>query len=129
MNVSVTLADDKYYPSFQREKGTKGKNISKRVLRQGKGGAVISPERVYWKIGKYSEGEVAHSYEVVDQISPEKQYKYIVVAASAKDAKQYAKERHKRRVLRFKGLARHAISLAMKKIYTKEKLDVNSITR
>jgi len=117
MDVKVTLADDRFYPSFKRQKGTSGKNISRRILRSGKDGTEVTPDRVVWRVGKYVKGEVIHSYEVTDTVSADKVYKYIVVAHSQKEATEYAKERHKRRVRQYKGLARLAISLAMKAVY------------
>lgn len=119
MDVQVVLADDRYYPSFKRQKGTSGKNISRRILRSGKDGTEVTPERVVWRVGKYMKGEVVHSYEVTDTVSADKVYKYIVVAPSQKDAQEYAKNRHKARVRQYKGLARLAISLAMKAVYDK----------
>lgn len=119
MDITVTMADDKYYPSFKRDKGSKGKNISKRVLRQGKDGPVITPEKVVWATGKYVRGQVVHSFDVVDKVSTEKVIKYIIVTGSAKEATRLAKQLHKSRVKRHKYLARHAIGLAMKAIYDK----------
>lgn len=119
MDLEITLADDKFYPSFARQKGSKGKNISTRVLRHGQNGPVVQPEKVVWKIGKYVKGQIAHSYEVKDKISEDKTIQYIIVAESAEQAKNYAKETHKNRVMRYKSLARFAIGLAMKSIYDK----------
>ena len=119
MEISVKLADDKYYPSFRRDKGSKGKMVSQRVLRQGKNGPVVTPDKVVWRVGKYVKGEVIHSYEIEDKISDQKEVKYIMVAKSEKDAMKYAKQFHKGRVKRHKYLAKHAIGLAMKAIYDK----------
>jgi len=119
MEITITQADGKYYPSFKREMGSKGKNVSRRVLRQGKNGAVINPKRVIWRLPKYYKGQVAHSYEVQDKISSEKIIQYIIVAESQKDAMKYARDFHKNRVKRHKSLARHAIGVAMKAIYDK----------
>lgn len=119
MDIQVTLADDKYYPSFRRDKGAKGRNVSKRVLRQGKDGPVVSPKKVIWRVGKYVKGEVVHSYEVEDKVSQEKTIRYIMVANSQNAAVKYAKEFHKSRVKQHKGLARLAVGLAMKAIYDK----------
>jgi len=119
MEISVKLADDKYYPSFRRDKGSKGKMVSQRVLRQGKNGPVVTPDKVVWRVGKYVRGEVIHSYEIEDKVSDQKTISYIMVAKSEKDATKYAKQFHKGRVKRHKGLAKHAIGLAMKAIYDK----------
>lgn len=120
MNLEIELADDRYFPSFKREKGAKGKNVSRRILRAGgKDGTEVVPERVVWRVGKYVRGEVVHSYEVKDIVSPDKTDQYIIVAPTQKDAKEYAKKRHEARVKAFKGLARMALSLAMKSVYSK----------
>lgn len=73
-----------------------------------------------WKVGKYVKGEIVHSYEVTDTISSEKIDKYIIVAPTTKEANEYAKTRHKNRVKQHKGLARLALSLAMKAVYNKQ---------
>lgn len=93
--------------------------MSQRVLRSGVGGPVISPSRVVWKIGKYTKGQVVHSFEVEDKIADNKTVKYIVVTDTLANAKKYAKERHKARVRKNKTLAKHALGLAMKAIYDK----------
>lgn len=85
-DISVTHADGRYTPSWKRE----GRR-ARRVLRAGERGAEVTPSRVVWKTGKYVKGEVLHSYEVVDQVAPDKQYAYILVtdgggAAAAKYA-------------------------------------------
>ena len=72
MEISVTLADSKYYPSFKRDKGSKGKQVSMRVLRQGKDGPVVTPSKVIWRLPKYYKGQVAHSYEIADKVSNDK---------------------------------------------------------
>ena len=125
MDIKITEADSKYYPSFQREKGAKGKRVSKRVLRQGKDGAVIDPGRVIWRCEKYQKGEVLHSYEVEDRISEEKTVKYILVTNSMKDARTYAQTFHKSRVKRNKSLAKYAVGLAMKAVYDKQNVNDN----
>lgn len=119
MDLKVQIADDKYYPSFVRKSGAKGKNISSRVLRKGPNGPVVDDAKVVWILGKYVKGQVAHSFEVTDVVSKDKIIKYIVVAESQKNALQYAKERHKRRVRQFKSLAKHALGVAMKSVYDK----------
>lgn len=119
MDVSVKLADDKYWPSFKRDKGSKGKKVSERVLRQGPDGPVVKPDKVVWRLGKYAKGQVAHSYEVEDKVSSDKTIKYIIVCSSEKEALKTARQFHKSRVKRHKSLAKHALSLAMKAIYDK----------
>lgn len=119
MDISLTLADDKYFPSFQRDKGSKGKNVSKRVLRQGQNGPVVTPKKVVWKLAKYTKKQVAHSFEVQDKISDDKVIEYIIVAETEKKALRVAKQFHRSRVKRHKNLAKYAIGVAMKAIYDK----------
>lgn len=119
MDISVTLADSKYYPSFKRDKGSKGKNVSSRVLRQGQNGPVVTPKKVVWKLDKYTKNQSAHSYEVQDKISDDKVIEYIIVAETEKKALRAAKDFHKSRVKRHKNLAKYAIGVAMKAIYDK----------
>lgn len=119
MDISLTLADDKYFPSFKRDKGSKGKNVAQRVLRQGQNGPVVTPKKVFWKLGKYTKKQVAHSFEVQDKISEDKVIEYIIVAESDKKALRFAKQFHKSRVKRHKGLAKVAIGMAMKAVYDK----------
>jgi hypothetical protein len=119
MEITVTLADDKYFPSFKRDKGSKGKQVSKRVLRDGKDGPVVKPDKVVWRVKKYFKGQVVHSYEVEDRVSQDKSIKYIIVTESSKSAERYAKQFHRARVKQHSGLAKLAISLAMKGVYDK----------
>lgn len=119
MDISVKLADDKYWPSFKRDKGAKGKNVSQRVLRQGIDGPVVTPKKVVWRLGKYAKGEVAHSFEVKDRVSEQKTVEYIIVTHSEKEALRTAREFHKSRVKRHKSLAKHAVTVGMKAIYDK----------
>ena len=60
-----------------------------------------------------------HVFEVVDSSADPKIDKYLLVANDEKTARDYAVERHKRLVRRYKGLARTALSLAMKAVYDK----------
>ena len=119
MDISLTLADSKYFPSFKRDKGAKGKNVSQRVLRQGQNGPVVTPKKVVWKLGKYTKKQVAHSYEVQDKISDDKVIEYIIVAETEKKALRFAKQFHRSRVKQYKGLAKVAIGMAMKAVYDK----------
>ena len=126
MDLTVSLADDRYYPSFKRDKGSKK---ARRILRAGQDGPEVTPDRVVWVVGKYVKGESVHSYEVVDKIAENKTDKYIAVAETKKTAKNYAKERHKARVRRNKTLAKHALGLAMKAIYDKNGGENDDITQ
>lgn len=125
MDISLQLADDKYYPSFKREKGSKGKNVSKRVLRQGPNGPVVTPSKVVWRLDKYTPKQVAHSYEVSDKVSDDKIIKYIIVAETEKKAFKFAKQFHKSRVKRHKYLAKYALGVARKQLYDKSALNEN----
>lgn len=126
MDISLTLADDKYFPSFKRDTGVKGKNASKRVLRQGQNGPVVTPKKVFWKLGKYTKKQVAHSYEVQDKISDDKVIQYIIVTETEKKALRFAKQFHRSRVKRYKGLAKVAIGMAMKAVYDKSATNDNA---
>lgn len=78
-DIKVTCVDGTYTPSFKRDKGSKGKNVSARVLRSGQNGPVVTPSKVVWKVGKYVRGESVHAYQVVDKVGPSKTYEYILV--------------------------------------------------
>lgn len=119
MDITVRLSDDKYFPSFRRPKGAKGKRVSERVLRSGPNGPVVKPDKVVWRLDDYSKGQQAHSYEIEDKIGDGKTLKYIIVASSQAKATKCARDFHKSRVRQHKGLARHALGLAMKAIYDK----------
>lgn len=115
-NAKLTVNDvsGQYVVSWKRE-GAK----SKRVLRQGANGPIVQNDKVIWKVGKYVKGEVLHVFKVVDSSADPKIDQYLLVTTDEKTAKDYATERHKKRVLRYKGLARTALSLAMKAVYNK----------
>lgn len=55
--------------------------------------------------------------------------KYIIVTHNQKEAREYAKTRHSNYVKRFKGLARTALSLAMKAVYDKANEGVAGTTQ
>lgn len=128
VDIEVQIADGEFYPSWKRDKGTKGKQVSRRVLRQGLNGPEVSPTKVIWHVPKYIKGEQVHSYKVFDKVSEDKTIQYILVAVSEREAHRYAKQLHKARVKRYKALAKHAVSLAMKKVYDKQNLADEQIT-
>ena len=114
VKLSVNDVSGQYVAGWKRE-GAK----SKRVLRLGEHGSTVQSDKVIWKVGKYVKGEVVHVFKVVDSTADPKIDKYLLVTTDEKTAKDYAMERHKKLVLRYKGLARTAISLAMKAVYNK----------
>ena len=114
MKLSIKDVTGQYVASWKKE-GQK----AKRVLRQGKNGPTVKESKVIWNVGKYVKGEVIQVFEVIDSTADPKIDKYLLVSADEKSAKDYAKARHKRRVLKYKGLARTALSLAMKAVYNK----------
>ena len=125
-DLKIQLASG-YVPSWKREAGSKR---SRRVLRAGIDGPEVNPDKVIWNVGKFTKGEELHAYTVVDQISPDKSYKYILVSKDYESAEKYAKKRHKKIVENHKGLARLALSLAMKELFTNTPVadKVNSAT-
>ena len=120
-NIIIEDVSGQFFPSFQRDKGSKGKNISTRVLRAGgKDGPVVSSEKVMWKCGNYKRGEVLHTYKVTDKIASDEEFSYLLVAESPKIAKDHAKKFHENKVKRVRGLAKFALGVAMHKVHVKE---------
>jgi len=110
-----------YYPSFKREKGSKGKKISMRVLRAGgKDGAVVQPDKVVWACGNYVKGEKLFTFKVTDHISQDKSFSYLMVAKSPKVAESHARKFHRAKVKRTRGLAKYALGIAMNRVHSKE---------
>lgn len=70
-------------------------------------------------MGKYVKGEVAQVFEVVDSSADPRIDRYLLVAPDEKSAQDHAVDRHKKLVLKYKGLAKTAISIAMKAVYNK----------
>lgn len=128
LKTDITVEDvtQQYYPSFKREKGKKGKNISTRVLRAGgKFGSILTPKRVIWLCGKYRKGEQLHTYKVIDHISKEDEFQYLIVAETQKQAEQHAKKFHVAKVKRTRGLAKYVLGLAMHRVHSKESIGAN----
>ena len=125
-HISVTNTDDRYTPSWSQQ----GKGKPMRVLRAGKDGPQVAPEKVVWKVGPYVRGEVVHSYEVIDTIAEDKQVKYIFVTKGSKsEATKYARERHKRWVMKYRGLAKVALGLAMHAVSSKQNPSVGNVSQ
>lgn len=128
-DIKVTCVDSMYTPSFRRERGSQGKNVSSRVLRAGKNGPVVTPAKVVWRTGKYVRGEDVHTYQVIDKIGPSKTYEYLLVISGGQSAAmREAKQRHKRRVLRNRGLAKLAVGLAMHAVSTRESPSAGNVS-
>lgn len=128
LKTDITVEDvtGQYYPSFKRDKGKKGKNISTRVLRAGgRNGAVVTPDKVMWLCGKYHKGEQLHTYKVTDNISQDEKFEYLVVAETMKKAEQHAKKFHVAKVKRTRGLAKYVLGLAMHRVHSKESIGAN----
>lgn len=125
-DISVEDVTQQYYPSFKRDKGKKGKNISARVLRAGgKFGPILTPKSVIWLCGKYRKGEQLHTYKVIDHISKEDEIQYLVVAETQKKAEQHAKRWHINKVKRTRRLAKYVLGLAMHRVHSKESIGAN----
>lgn len=124
-DISVEDVTGQYTPSFKREKGTKGKNISKRVLRSGKDGSVVNPDKVVWMCGKYHKGEQLHTYKVTDKIAQDVKYEYLMVTEDPKKAQRHATKFHTNKVKRTRGLAKYVLGLAMHKVHNKESIDAS----
>lgn len=119
MDISIQMVDGKYYVSWA---GINGTPKRKRVIRRGINGPQISNEKVIWCLPKYYRGQIAHTYEVFDKIG-EKNLRYLIVAEDEKTALARAKQIHKNRVNKHKGLAKLAISLCMKGLYNKSSVE------
>lgn len=125
-NITVEDVTGQYYPSFKREKGSKGKNVSTRVLRSGgRNGAVVTPDKVMWLCGKYHKGEKLHTYKVTDHIAQDEKFEYLAVAETQKKAEQHAKKFHIAKVKRTRGLAKYVLGLAMHRVHSKEIVNQN----
>lgn len=125
-NITVEDVTGQYYPSFKRAKGSKGKNVSTRVLRAGgKFGPILTPKSVIWLCGKYRKGEQLHTYKVIDHISKEDEIQYLIVAETQRKAEQHAKKFHIAKVKRTRGLAKYVLGLAMHRVHAKESIGAN----
>jgi len=110
MNVKVTKSSG-YTVGWKKEGG-----FSKRCIRLGsKTGPYVSQKSMIDLCGKYVKGETADVYSVVDVVegSKERSVHYLVLAKDRKTAEEYAKYRHRRRVKRYSGMARYALTYAM----------------
>jgi hypothetical protein len=112
MDVKVRKSDS-YVVSWRK---VGGKN--ERCIRLGShSGAVVSIKSVVDLLGGYVKGQVANVYSVLDIVKGSKKSSrhYIVLASDMKTATEYAKEKHRKRVKRYSGMARYALTLAMMK--------------
>ena len=112
-DIRVANADSKYCPSWKRTGGGK----ARRILRSGKDGCEVKPEKVVWQCGKYHKGEECHAYEVKDIVSDGKSLDYIIVCGGETEARKLAEAFHARKVRQSKGLARFALGLAGQQVY------------
>lgn len=106
--IRITCVDGQVTPGWRKE----GKR-NFRVLRYGLNGAEVRDKMVYFVKMSYTKGEIVHAYFVEDVRSDDKKYQYYIVAKSENIATKFAENKHKNRVKRFKGLAKHALGIAM----------------
>lgn len=104
-----------YTPSWKRQ----GK-FNVRVFRAGEHGNEVKFDksvRVQWlvKAGEMTNGVKCFTYKVTDNIADDKKLTIVFVARSKKEAEQTMKLIHKKRVRRYKSLAKHALGIAMHK--------------
>ena len=114
-SLTITDVSEEYYPSWKCN--GKGKKNRYRVLRRGKDGNVINEKKVYWLCKDYFKGQKVYTFKVIDSLSETKKYEYLLVSEDQQKAKECAKERHKNRIKRFKGLAKFALGWAMHKVH------------
>ena len=117
-NIEIQIQDvtNMATPSFKSDgKGAK----PRRCLREGLKGPEFKPDyKVYWLVANGAPLKSAHTFRITDVSAPEKKEKYFVVAMSATQAADYAEERRKRKIRQYKGLARLALTAAMKSLYS-----------
>lgn len=128
IDVLVTDRSNEYTPSFVKKSGAKGKKVSQRCLRSGENGSVVNPEKVVWRTGNYRKGEKYRTFEIEETVGNDKKIKYLMVCQSESKALQYARKFAKSRIRRFKGLAKHAVGIAMKAVYDRQNVPATNIT-
>lgn len=132
-NIKLVIEDitSSYTPSWKKQ----GK-FSVRIFRSGLNGSEIKFDKtvkVQWlvKASEMVAGVKCHTYKVTDKIASDKELTIVFVARSQKQAKDAMKMIHKKRVRRYKNLAKYALGVAMSKT-SKEgagNTDVNQITK
>ena len=127
-DILVTDRSNEFTPSFTRKTGKKGKKVSERCLRSGKNGSVVKPEKVVWRTGKYRKGENYRTFGIQETVGQGKKIEYLLVCQSESKALQYARKFAKSRIRRFKGLAKHAVGIAMKSVYDRQNVPATNIT-
>ena len=118
-DISVSNVDSVYSVSWK--KLGKGKNNTKRILRAGKNGPEVSPEKVIWRTKKYRKNEEYHVYAVADKISDTVTMQYLLVTTSEKTALNYANKFHRAKVKQSRKLAKYALGIAMHGVHSKQK--------
>lgn len=96
---------------------TKGKRRSRCVRIGNVRGPEVSSGSVRDIAGMYFKGENVKVYSVIDMVegSKKRTERYLVLSKTEKDANEYARTRHVRRVKRYSGMAKFALTLAMMK--------------
>lgn len=128
ISITVTDVSSQFTPSFVRKNGAKGKKVSARCLRSGENGSVVNPKKVVWKTGKYRRGEKYGTFQIDEKVGNGKNIQYLIVCKNETKAQQFAKKFAKSRIRRFKGLAKHAVGIAMKTVYDKQNVPFTNIT-
>ena len=125
MNVTVKEASQ-FYVGWEKVGGN-----PRRCVRLGsRQGTKISASSFVNLAGRYQKGEAVKAYAVNDIVegAKEKTQRYIILSQEEEKAREYAVKKHKRRVKRYAGLARFALTVAMMKTSTRNSPDkVNGI--
>lgn len=121
-DILISYADSRYYPSWKKV----GKK-AKRILRAGKNGAEVKPDKVVWLTKKYVKGEEYHTFQIFDVVSKERTIKYFIVAPSEKVALKAAQKFHRSRVKQYRKLAKFALGLAMHGVSTAQGIDSSGV--
>lgn len=106
--------EPRYFVSWKSVGGRR-----RRIVRMGnRKGLEVASKSLVDIAGAYQKGEELKVYSVVDMVrgSKEKTARYLVIARDQKSAVSFAKKRHKRRVEKYRGLAKFALTVAMMKI-------------
>lgn len=110
MDVKVRKSDA-YVVGWKKDGG---RNV--RCVRVGsERGLVVAMKSMIDLCGKYVKGQVANVYSAVDYVegAKERSSHYIILAQDEKTARKFAEDRHRKRVKRYSGMARFALTHAM----------------
>ena len=78
-------------------------------------GPVVSLKSVVDLCVRYVKGQIANVYSAVDYVEGAKEVSshYVILATDMKTARKFAEDRHRKRVRRYSGMARFALTYAM----------------